>query len=482
MADDVETVHLKTVADWNEFARRVNVGHKPTLNAVMDNDIDLKDCQTMIGPDNAYQGTFDGNGHTLTVHYNVEGSAECAPFAYVNGATIRNLIVKGEIVGKLDNGYGGVGIGGIVALSEAESEKINYISNCAVYAKLQSNNKSDESYIGGFVGYEQSPFIIDNCLFAGEIVDNSKNDFGISSKLFGGNNSGKSSVSNTLLLGKLNILYIIDVTDWKSLTATNVYEYEETVANQLPENIATQVTADQLTSGELAVLLNKNNNNPVWGQALGSDASPIPNGARSEITEATTYHITNGTNWRTLIYPKDTEAGEDLRIFTVSGVNNDKVLVFNELESGNIPANTPVILYKNPEATDATTGFTLKPYDYRNEAPATGYLRGVYTTTTAPVGSYVLQKHAGQAEPAFYKVADKQPAVKPYNCYLEVEQGSNAKSFSFPFFDTTGIQGVQADNVLNFGDGKIYTLDGKQVSHMEKGVIYILNGKKFIIK
>ena len=479
MADEVETVHLKSAADWEAFANRVDKG-EVTLNAVMDNDIDLGDCQAMVGNSHYYEGTFDGKGHALTVHYNNSSSQNTAPFSYVDGTTINNLIIKGEIIANYE-AFAPI-IGGIISTPKADSEKTNKISNCAVFAKLQSDCETMSSYIGGFVGLAQASFTIDNSLFAGNISAANGN---VLCGKFTTSTWSKCNyiISNTLFLGKLpSEAYTKDY-----IKSNNVYEYEETEENRFPAKFATQVTADQLTSGELSLLLNTNNDNPVWGQAFDQDASPVPFGAKvvteqSDITEATEYHITNGTNWRTLIYPRDTKAGEDLRIFTVNGVNSDNVLVFKELTSGTIPANTPVVLYKNPEATDATTAFTLQPYSYRNDAPTTSYLRGVYADTTAPVGSYVLQKHAGEEEPAFYKVAGTQPTVKPYNCYLEVEQGSNAKSFSFPFSGTTGIKGINADNASNFGDGKVYTLDGKQVSHMEKGKIYIVNGKKFIIK
>ena len=481
MADEVETMHLKSAADWVAFTNRVDNG-EVTLNAVMDNDIDLGDCQAMVGNDRYYSGTFDGNKHALTVHYNCQKISHCAPFVRVDGATIKNLIIKGEIVVDNENGSYSAHIGGIISIPLSGSQKRNYISNCAVYAELRSDKEPQSPIIGGFVAWPQSPISIDNSLFDGKIISTKKATCG---KFAAGNfSTANNTISNSLFLGKSSPK---NDAENDGLTTKNNYEYEEDATQRFPTSVATQVTADQLTSGELSVLLNNNNANPVWGQAFGQDASPVPFGAKvveeqSDITEATEYHITNGTNWRTLIYPRDTKAGEDLRIFTVNGVNSDNVLVFKELTSGTIPANTPVVLYKNPDATDATTGFTLQPYSYRNDAPTTGYLRGVYADTTAPVGSYVLQKHAGEEEPAFYKVAGTQPTVKPYNCYLEVEQGSNAKSFSFPFSGTTGIKGINADNASNFGDGKVYTLDGKQVSHMEKGKIYIVNGKKFIIK
>ena len=481
-ADENETVvHLKDVADWTDLAKKVLLaGEKTKFNVFMDNDIDLGDCQTMLGINGeAFNGIFDGNKHTLTVHYKAKyPQSKCAPFISLNG-TVKNLTIKGEMEAAPEPEKISIQLGGIVCSPKSTCD----IENCVVDATLSYDGSL--SSIGGFVAYGQQEVNLTNCLFSGKIKASSSTGNKISKFIAEtGLHGAKYSIKNSLCTGTTTGGTLDNN---KGVTFYKVFEYETDGARRLPSSSVTQVTADRLTSGKLSLSLNEYSSNPVWGQTFGQDASPVPYGAKviedqSAITEPTEYHINNGTNWRTFLYPRNTKAGEGLRIFTVNGINSDNVLVFHELESGTIPANTPVLLYKNPEATDATTGFTLQPYSYRNEAPTTGYLRGVYTETTAPVGSYVLQKHADQSEPAFYKVADTTPSVKPYNCYLAVEQGSNAKSISFPFPGTTGIKGIDAGNASNFGDGKVYTLDGKQVSHMEKGKIYIVNGKKFIIK
>lgn len=476
MADEATTVHLKTADDWQAFAERVANG-ETALNAVMDNDIDLSDCQAMIGDSRPYEGTFDGNCHTLTVHYNCESITDCAPFAYVDGATIQNLIIKGEIVAK--NEKWGVTIGGIVCIPEAESEKTTSILNCAVYAKLRSESKAMTSSIAGLVGRAQANITIDNCLYAGEI--SAAND---GSSSYGKLTAAtwpeyKYNISNTLLTGTSP-----ERDDTEDITTNNVYEYEKNIDLRLPGDVATQVRYDQLTSGELAMLLNKNNGNPVWGQAIGKDASPVPFGEKVIAEQGGTdmgYRLPDGTNWRTLIYPKDIKADKGLRIYAVSGINGDNMLVLNELESGKIPANTPVILYKPRESTSETACYYFRRYSYRNEPPTTGFLRGVYAQTNAPLGSYVLPDGDGQANAAFYKVDDATSAIYPYTCYLVAEQGSGAQTISLPA-DPTGINKVQVGNALQLGDGKIYTIDGKQVSNMKKGTVYIVNGRKFIIK
>ena len=60
---------LCTPQDWQDFAALVNEDSEPDAQARMTADIDLGDDQTMVGTvEHPYQGTFDGQGHTLTVN------------------------------------------------------------------------------------------------------------------------------------------------------------------------------------------------------------------------------------------------------------------------------------------------------------------------------------------------------------------------------------------------------------------------------
>jgi hypothetical protein len=65
---------IGSVQDWADFAELVKTNN--AANARMTADIDLGECQAMLGdcehednPTYSYQGIFDGQGHTLTVHY-----------------------------------------------------------------------------------------------------------------------------------------------------------------------------------------------------------------------------------------------------------------------------------------------------------------------------------------------------------------------------------------------------------------------------
>ena len=98
--DKVGNVYqIGTAADWGEFAALVN-GGEFTACAVLTADIDLGMNVPMVGTndsDKAYQGTFDGKGHTIKINmYPEENYA--ALFRYVGWrAVVQNLKVEGKI-------------------------------------------------------------------------------------------------------------------------------------------------------------------------------------------------------------------------------------------------------------------------------------------------------------------------------------------------------------------------------------------------
>ena len=92
---------IGSVQDWKDFSALVQ--STPAINARMTADIDLGDDQTVIGSpinggQNWYQGTFDGDGHTLTIAYNnTSGEVFTTPFSLIQGATIKNLHLDGTV-------------------------------------------------------------------------------------------------------------------------------------------------------------------------------------------------------------------------------------------------------------------------------------------------------------------------------------------------------------------------------------------------
>ena len=145
---------ISSVADWNAFAAAVNGDYsysgefvKLTANiGTAENPV-----TTMVGDlvDAVYysfKGTFDGDNKTLTFHYNytelpnAQRLNRVAPFRYINGATIKNLRVAGDINMDKPNA------GGLFCVNDIYNDSRSYITDCTVSVNITGY----KDYCGGF--------------------------------------------------------------------------------------------------------------------------------------------------------------------------------------------------------------------------------------------------------------------------------------------------------------------------------------------
>ena len=181
----------------------------------------------------------------------------------------------------------------------------------------------------------------------------------------------------------------------------------------------------------------------------------------------------------TFVAPFDVTIPEGVIAYTVEAPAEGNVLTLNQEEK--ISANKPVLLY-------AENGYNATPvYGYakpENELK-NGILVGTYESIPAPEGSYVLQLHDGNTEPAFYRVeSDATFAVTvPANrAYLKLPVATaNVRTLFFSAEgEATGIAGLE---VLTSGNyDAIYTAGGAKVESLQKGLnIVVKDGKSYKI-
>ena len=131
------------------------------LTFYLANDIELSGTWTPISdvayPADAFAGTFDGNGHTIS---GLNGSNGL--FGFVNGATIKNLKVEGTISGST------TGIGGIVGKTQGPVT----IDSCVFSGKISASytETTKANGIGGIVGRVNNGILkIFNCMNIGDV-------------------------------------------------------------------------------------------------------------------------------------------------------------------------------------------------------------------------------------------------------------------------------------------------------------------------
>ena len=152
-------------ADWSEFAQIV--ADTPSANAKLTADVQLSALSPMLGSDQVkYAGTFDGQGHTLTVAYNTTQD-KTAPFRYTNGATISNLTVDGTISTSAKYAAG------IIAHAYGNTS----LNNCVSKVAISSTVIGDGTH-GGLVALVENTTSLTNCVFAGKLLGSSTNSCG----------------------------------------------------------------------------------------------------------------------------------------------------------------------------------------------------------------------------------------------------------------------------------------------------------------
>ena len=161
-----DPVIISSADDWNEFADYVNSGYAFSGNFVkLGDDISVS---TMAGTSdaNSFQGTFDGDGKTLTFTKgtSAEPFAEeyCAPFRHVKNAVIKNLHVDGTIYTSAKKAAGFVG----------ESHGALTLTGCISSVNINSSIGNDGTH-GGLVSTlsgSGNDITIEGCVFDGSFA------------------------------------------------------------------------------------------------------------------------------------------------------------------------------------------------------------------------------------------------------------------------------------------------------------------------
>ncbi len=215
---------------------------------------------------------------------------------------------------------------------------------------------------------------------------------------------------------------------------------------------ATQVTDEQVASGEVTYLLNKGNiQKPLWRQSVGYDAVPTFDAARGIVNKIdATGYATQYIAENNVLIP------EGVTAFT--GFIDTPWIALRSL-ANIIPAGEAVVL-QGAEGYYSFIPVTVEATVENND------LKGTAEALEATGSQYVLAEKEGKV--GFYQATGTIPAGKAYIEYND----PTVKGF---FFEGTGIEMVQGFKGSKVQE--IYDLSGRRVEKATKG-LYIINGKK----
>jgi hypothetical protein len=451
---------LGSVQDWKDFATLVNT--TPTLNARMTADIDLGNDQTRIGSTSDsntalhYKGIFDGQGHKLTIAFvETGGSNLCAPFNKLDGATVKNLHIKGTIHT--------AGIHGAGVASDARGTTT--IENVWSEVNVTSTHSGwDEC--SGIVGcMKAGSLTISDCLFSGSVTASSIYNGGF----IGYKDNGSASIVNSLSTGTFN--YSGSSLDFaRGASVSNSY-YTQFVGSTTGMTLA---TAEQIANGTISINLQNGREEEIWVQdvltnqpqlAIFANKYTVPSSGIGTFSAKAKFAVPEGL---TAYYCKTYDSANG----TISVVAID----------GAVPANTGVVLRGTPGETYTLTGTNS------DAATITGNALVAVTEEThidQTSGDYV---NFGLSGGVFKKVNAAGGTVKANRAYLQIPAASltaTANSIAMMWDDeVTAIEEIpmEADDKTSVSC-VWYDITGRRLADkpMARG-LYIVNGKKVLIK
>lgn len=104
-----------------------------------------------------FKGTFDGDGHTVTLKLEDYSSGNAGLFAETgSGATIENVVIDADITANVGSSYGVAGLIGKVSGTTK-------VKNCGVYGKIENTISGKAAYTAGLIAYVNSKTTVENC-------------------------------------------------------------------------------------------------------------------------------------------------------------------------------------------------------------------------------------------------------------------------------------------------------------------------------
>ena len=505
-------ISIATKEDWRAFGDLVNTG-KHDLNARLTADVDLGSDILKIGSENGgtYSGTFDGQGHTVTVDWNGNGGGYFALFPFVTDATIKNLRVTGKMTTDVPMGVFSYLAGGTTTYE-----------HCVSDVRITSGNTNSSYCAAGMVRAARSEgkITFKDCIVSGDLngtTDNSSQNMG--GFVCGQADDATCTFDNCLYTGTNNSKG--GYTFAPNPTLNNCY-YLNPFANTQGERIVEK----QLKSGEVAYKLQGDRTDSChWAQVLGektpslyreadrtkpnyvyynkdnngwtcddfrlTDGQSLPIGLDFTATKAT-YDRTLAAGKATLCLPYELPV-QGFRAYTLADRQESRTAVHFKEVNGTLAAYRPYLLVadaparldgENLQVKADRSSIVLSAGNYYFK----GAVHGVVNWWLTSDHAYILQ-----ADGLFHKVTSNNPSVTvpAYRAYISYNSHEGAKPLSIVFDgETTGIGGTTDGATDGAADGAVYNLQGQRVAdRLDDSVrrqipagVYIVNGRKVVVK
>lgn len=502
-----ESLLIKDASDWKRFCNRVKGGEKQ-LNAKLKADIDLDTDIAMVGDmDHPYMGTFDGEGHTLSIRWESDAKI-LAPFVLVGNATIKNLHVTGELTSQKSI------LSGLIAGALGETT----LSSCSTDVVITNSSKAKESSAAGMVLFNDrdARLTITDCIVKGSITAMTD----AAKKAMGGfvcDQTGTCILNNCLYVGTNNAGDEGCYTFAANATLNNCYYLNPCGEPQE----GTKLTEKQIKNGEAAKLLQANRTDRCyWTQLLGE--SPLLYRESDTNRGNNIYYDTEKAKWvcnnfyfseqsylpigidftaakmeddRT--FPAASDHGitmclpfefpiQGFKAYTLSG-GDETTVRFKEV-TGKLEAYHPYYILLDGLGSRSGNDIQVKAFDATALKSTIGRYAFVGTVDSlenaaaAAANAYILQ-----SDNIWHKVTagNTDIAIPAYRAYITTSTSGSAQALSIRFGDgsVTGLHTIETTD--RDGTVRYYDLNGRYIGTSLEGQprgVYLGNGKKIINK
>lgn len=490
--------YIYNANDLKAFSAFVNAGN-PLASAIIMNDIDMAGVTdyTPIGTaDCRFQGLIEGNYHRiLNLKINRPGVERQGLVGTANtGTQIKNLIIDSscEIIG---GNFTGAFIGRI------DGSGLIQIVNCGNEAYVKGGTNTS-----GFVGCDTGVSLyFDNCYNTGYI------DGGNESAAFSG--WGIDRLRNCWNTGRTIGCQGAGDGKWYSLARDynenkNVNSYDVNAANSpVPFDALEGYSPEWLADGHLTYYINQKAGYDAWLQNVDDDLSPIdehPTFIPSRLpvlNEGSTYFNNKATEdytrettegrFGTLCLARPVVETSGAVFYNVIGVKKDgdevKALVIEEVADQQHLEAGKSYIFKATGSLLACKYFKAgKPSEVQNTLGLIGNILkdGVHVAA----GNYLLVSNQ------LRKVTDSDNATINLNrAYItdlaKLPEYKPAGSAKVVFFGLDGtIEDSGTNGIINLKPEtsnqkpEVWNLAGQRISQLVRGQIYIVNGKKYLMK
>ena len=261
--------------DFEQFRDSVVAIGDPYAKALLTADITVRVTPVGCGDEQFhFRGTFDGQGHTITMVSMMNRSEVATPWGLFQftkpGCVIRNLKVSGSL--QSHHPYVGAIVGDATG-----TRIVNCVSDATVHNFEAIPAGTDGDGVGGILGVSHGETFIENCAFIGSIIaPNCTKTRGMV-----GTNAHMVNIKSCYVMATFEVgdAYTHDYfTDFRSARhhtfLNNYYCVTDEASKVGSANAATQVSATDVQDGHLCQRLNVGGRNGiVWYQ---HDGFPYP--------------------------------------------------------------------------------------------------------------------------------------------------------------------------------------------------------------